>query len=116
MYMLCNVLSAYLTTLSVAENKSDARIVGHEIEIAGGIVLDSVLIFSCAFYINSRKPVQPPCCRKFVCAISLKGRDPAISKEVAVTGARKGRLGSTAFLKGFSVCGHRDSGIRNLWT
>jgi len=32
--MLCNVLSAYLTTLSVAENKSDERIVEHEIEIA----------------------------------------------------------------------------------
>jgi len=48
-----------------------------------------------------------------MCAISLKGRDSGISKEVAETSARNGRLGSTAFLKKFSVYGHRDSGIGN---
>ena len=47
--MLCNVLSAYLTTLSIAANKSDARIVEHEIEIAWGLVLGTVLIFCCTF-------------------------------------------------------------------
>jgi hypothetical protein len=46
-------------------------------------------------------------------AISLKGRDSGISKKVAVTSARNGRLGPTAFLKGFSVYGQRDSVIVN---
>jgi len=36
MHVLCYVLSAYLTTLSVAENKNDVRIVECESEIARG--------------------------------------------------------------------------------
>lgn len=43
----------------------------------------------------------------------LKGRDSEISKDVVATSTRIGRLGPTAFLKGFSVYGHRDSGIGN---
>jgi hypothetical protein len=46
-------------------------------------------------------------------AFSLDGTDSGISKVVAKTSVRNGRVGPTAFLKGFSAYGHRDSGIGN---
>jgi hypothetical protein len=46
-------------------------------------------------------------------AFNLERRDSEISEGVTMTSVKKRRVWPTAFLKGFSVYGRKDSGIGN---